>query len=202
MQGDRSGRDSFTDAPRLPRPRGGLADRVWWLFLICGALLVALGAFALVQSSESITTLATIAGVTFIADALSLSVLAAAAEETRGFYLLGGLAGIAGIAVLIFFEGQEPFRLALVLAAYLIVRGFVDALVAWGEITDFTNSSRSLWARTLLAAGIVSVALGLWALISRGDSTSALLLIVSGQALTRGMAMITASSRLRFLAYE
>jgi uncharacterized membrane protein HdeD (DUF308 family) len=177
-----------------------LAHRIWWLFLLCGLFLIVLGVFTLARSSDSIISLAIIAAVTFVADALLLCLLASLAAEWRGLYILGGVTGLAGLAVLLFIQDGEPFRFAMTMAAVLAWRGFIDILIAWDEVSDFTNTSPPLWAWTLLAVGGVSLLLGLSALITRGESTSLLLLIVGGQAIVRGIGMFAASSRLRVLS--
>jgi uncharacterized membrane protein HdeD (DUF308 family) len=174
--------------------------RIWWVFLATGVLLLILGSATLVKSPESTVALAQIAGITFVLDGLLLCLLAWRAEEWSGFYLLGALTGVAGIVLLLFLKGHEPVRLADILVAALTLRGLIDALVAWGGISDFTESSRALWDWILLAVGSVIFLLGLLALVTRGGSNSVLVLIVGCQALARGIGMLAVASRLRVLA--
>jgi uncharacterized membrane protein HdeD (DUF308 family) len=179
--------------------QGRLVSRVWWIFLMVGICLVILGAWTLARSPESIRTLARIAGLAFFVDALLLCLLAARAEEWRGFYLLGALTGLAGVA-LVLIKGLEPLQLALVLTAVLTLRGLIDSLVAWGGITDFVDASRPLWAWVFLAVGIGNFVLGVFALIFRDGSLFALMVIVGGLAVARGIGMLAISSRLRALS--
>jgi uncharacterized membrane protein HdeD (DUF308 family) len=180
-------------------PPGRLAAQIWWIFVVTGIGLFILGASVLVKSPESTLTLARIAGITFIADALLLSLLASQAEEWRGFYMLGALTGIAGVGLAAFFEGRGAFLLAMILAAALILRGLIDSLVGWTGVTDFTDTAGSSWAWILLGVGIVNLLLGLLALVTYGGSTFILLLIVGGHALARGIGMVAVSVRLRGL---
>lgn len=194
--------DRSEESPRPPAPiapQGRLA-RTWWIFLAIGVCLVVLGSSTLVKSPESTVALAQIAGITFVLDGLLLCLLAWRAEEWSGFYLLGALTGVAGIFLLLFLKGHDPVRLADILVAALALRGLIDVLVAWGGISDFTESSRALWDWILLAVGVVIFLLGLLALITRGDSTFVLVLIVGGHALARGIGMLAVASRLRVLA--
>lgn len=182
-----------------PSGQGRLVSRVWWIFLATGLGLVVLGVWALARSPESTSTLARIASAVCLVDALLLCLLAARAEEWRGFYLLGALTGLAGVA-LVFIQGLEPFGLALILTAVLTLRGLIDSLVAWGGITDLVDSSRPLWAWVFLAVGIVNLVLGVIALISRDGSFFVLMVITACLALVRGIGMLAISSRLRALS--
>lgn len=195
---------SGTSSPLPEASSVGLQGRwsryIWWIFVAVGLGVLILGASTLIRSPESTVTLARIAGITFIADALLLSLLASEAQEWRGFYMLAALTGIAGVGLVSVFEGRSRFLLAMILAGAIILRGLVDALVAWTGITDFTEKRGSLWAWVLLAVGIVNLVLGLMALIAKGGSAFVLLLVVGGHAVARGVGMLAVSSRLRVLA--
>jgi uncharacterized membrane protein HdeD (DUF308 family) len=198
VNADRSERSTSLSEPDSPG-QGRLASRVWWLFLATGVGLIILGSWALVRSPEATSTLARIASAVCLVDALLLFLLAARAEEWRGFYLLGALTGLAGVT-LVLVEGLEPFGLAVILTAVLTLRGLIDSLVAWGGITDIADSSRPLWAWVFLAVGILNLILGLVVLISRDGSLFVLMVIVGCLALTRGIGMLAISSRLRALS--
>ena len=170
------------------------------IFLATGVCLIILGLSTLATSPDLPVTLAKIAGIAFVVDAVLLCLLAAWAQDWRGFYLLGALTGIAGVALIVFDATHELFRLAVILGAVLTWRGLIDSLVAWGGVTDFTDTSPTLWEWTLLAVGVIIFLLGILAFITRGGSTFAILLIVAFQALARGIGMTAVSSRLRVLS--
>jgi uncharacterized membrane protein HdeD (DUF308 family) len=198
MTADRSDRSPRSPEVGLNGQRGWLSGYVWWIFAATGACLLILGLSTLAMSPESVVTLAKITGITLIADALLLALLAGQAQEWGGFYLLGAVTGIAGL-VLVTFGERETLRLALVLGSVLLLRGVVDLLVAWTEVSDFTEAGRTLWAWILLGVGIVSFVLGVVALITKGTSTFVLLLIVGCLALARGIGLLGIASRLRAL---
>jgi uncharacterized membrane protein HdeD (DUF308 family) len=180
--------------------RNWLTGHVWWIFLATGVGVLIVGVATFAKSSESAVTLARIAGVIFVVDALLLCLLAGWAQEFRGFYLLGAFTGVAGFALLAFFEQRQPFRLAVILGAVLVLRGVVDSLVGWGAITEVTDRSRAFWDWILLAVGIINLLLAALALITRGRSTLVLLLVVGCLAVARGIGMLAVSSRLRVLS--
>jgi uncharacterized membrane protein HdeD (DUF308 family) len=177
-----------------------LSGHVWWIFLATGVGFLIGGLATLAKSPESPITLARIAGIAFIVDAALLCLLGGWAQEFRGFYLLGAFTGIAGVALLLFFEQREPFRLTLVLSGVLVLRGVIDSLVGWGAITEVTDRSRAFWDWILLAVGIINVLLGLLALATKGGSTFVLLVTVGCMAVARGIGMLAVSSRLRVLS--
>jgi hypothetical protein len=184
--------------PETMPPRGRLARHVWWMFLGTGFCGVILGVWTLVTTPSSSATVANIAGIALIFDALLLCLLASQADEWSGFYLLGALTAVAGIALLGFSQSHDLFRLEIVLGAVLTLRGLIDALVAWGGIIDFTDGARA-WEWTLLAVGAVIFLLGLGAFLARGGSTFELSLIVGSSILARGIGMLAISYRLHAL---
>ena len=198
MEANRPDASSSADAMSSADEYAAPARRLWLLAVVCGVGFIVLGLFSVMRSSESLGTVARIAGIAFVGDALLLVLLATLSEEWRGFYVLGGLIGVAGIALLLFFEDSEPFRLAIVLAGALAWRGLIDILAGWADILDFTWS-RAPWGWTLFVVGITSIALALWAFISRGDAATALLVIVGVYAVARGVTTIAVSLRLRTL---
>ena len=176
-----------------------LGPQTWWVFLACGVGLVILGVFALLRTWDSMDALADVASITFVVDALLLYLLASQAEEWRGLYVVSGVVATAALLALVFFEGREPFRFAMVLAGVLGWRGLIDLLVAWAEVSDPASPSRSPWDWVLLAVGALSMLLALASVISRGGSIRLIFFFVSAYALLRGLGMIAVSSRLREL---
>jgi uncharacterized membrane protein HdeD (DUF308 family) len=178
---------------------GPLARYTWWVFLATGISGIVVGVVTLATTPDSVVTLAKIAGVAFLFDALLLGLLASQAQEWNGFYLLGALTAIAGVALLLSSDGSDRSRIAIILGAGLALRGLIDGLVAWGGITDFTEASSALWEWILLIVGIITLLLGVAALIVRGGSTSTLLVVVGFAVLARGIGMVAISYRLRAL---
>jgi uncharacterized membrane protein HdeD (DUF308 family) len=185
--------------PTSTRSRGRLAAHIWWIFLVTGIAGVILGSGTLAGTPDSSVTLAKIAGIAFVIDAVLLALLADQAQEWSGFYLLAALTAIAGVALCVPTLARDALRVAFILGATLTLRGVIDVLVAWGGISDFTETAPRLWEWVFLAVGIVILLLGVVALISRGGSTSLLLAIVSSEILARGIGMLAISYRLRTL---
>jgi uncharacterized membrane protein HdeD (DUF308 family) len=141
---------------------------------------------------------AKIAGIAFVVDAVPLCLLASQAQEWSGFYLLGALTAIVGVGLLVFSQSHDSLRLAVVLSAGLALRGAIDALVAWGGISDFTEKPHA-WEWVLLAVGVVVFSLGVIALLMKGRSTFGFAVIVGCAILARGIGMLAISYRLRAL---
>ncbi|HEX3326953.1 MAG TPA: hypothetical protein VHV50_08160 [Actinomycetota bacterium] len=200
VDADRSDRSPVFPETDPTGPGRWLSGHIWWIFLATGIGFLIGGLATFGKSPESPITLARIAGIAFIVDGALVCLLGGWTPEFRGFYLLGAFTGVAGVALLIFFEQREPFRLALVLSGVLVLRGVVDSLVGWGAITEVTDRSRAFWDWILLAVGIINVLLGLLALATKGGSTFVLLAIVGSLAVARGIGMLAVSSRLRVLS--
>jgi uncharacterized membrane protein HdeD (DUF308 family) len=193
--------DRSEEPSRDPEPtgrRGPLAGYTWWVFLGTGLAALVLGAWTLITTPTPIATVAKIAGIAFVVDALPLCLLASQAQEWSGFYLLGALTAIVGVGLLVFSDGHDLFRLAVVLGAGLALRGLIDALVAWGGISDFTEKAHG-WEWILLAVGLVIFAVGVAALLMKGRSTFGFAVIVGCAIFARGIGMLAISYRLRGL---
>jgi uncharacterized membrane protein HdeD (DUF308 family) len=197
MNIDGSGEPTPRESETIGR-RGRLAGHIWWIYLGIGLGALVLGGWTLLTTPGPITTAAKIAGIAFVVDALPLCLLASQAQEWNGFYLLSALTAIAGVALLGFSQSHDAFVLAVVLGAGLTLRGLIDALVAWGGISDFTDKERA-WEWVLLVVGAVIFLLGLVVLLMRGRSTFGFVVVVGCAIVARGIAMLAISYRLRAL---
>jgi uncharacterized membrane protein HdeD (DUF308 family) len=142
----------------------------WWLFLVMGILWLALGFIILSLRPASISICVVLIAVAFWLGALSLFAIAYIAEGGWRWFaiVLGVLAIAAGIAALVW---SHPTLLVLgvLVAWYLLIRGIFDIVISL-----MNTHVKGWWLQ--LVVGIISIALGAWAI---GDPDRSVLLIIT-----------------------
>jgi uncharacterized membrane protein HdeD (DUF308 family) len=131
--------------------RGG-----WWLFLIVGALSAAAGVIILFRPSESLPTLAVIAGIFLLLDGiLELADSLFGDARNRGLVaLLGVLSAIVGVLLIRHPVGSVT-AVALLIGIWLIAAGVIRYVAAFEQ--DTYNGWQALAGLIELIAGIVIV---------------------------------------------
>lgn len=133
-------------------PTGG-----WWLLLLVGALSVVAGVILLFKPSDSLATLAVIAGIFLLLDGI-LELVYAVLSDTRDrgtVAVLGVLTAIIGVLLI-----RHPIggisAVALLIGLWLIAVGVIRFVTAFG---DYENRGwHALAGLVELIAGIVIVA--------------------------------------------
>jgi len=149
------------------------ATGAWWVLALVGLLSIAAGVIILFKPGDSLATLAVIAGIFLVLDAIVELVAAiAGATESRGLLaLLGVLTLIVGIMLI-----RHPIAgvtaVALLLGIWLVVVGVVRLFVA------FDQADHRGWH--LLAAGLEILA-GV-VIVSSPDIGYATLALLAGLA--------------------
>lgn len=128
----------------------------WWLLLLVGVLSIAAGIIILIKPSDSLSTLAVIAGIFLLVDGI-LELAASLMRGTRNrgsLALLGVLTAIAGVLLI-----RHPIggiaAIALLIGLWLITVGVLRVIVAF-EVDE--NRGWNIFAGAVeLLAGIVIV---------------------------------------------
>jgi uncharacterized membrane protein HdeD (DUF308 family) len=145
----------------------------WWLLVLVGLLSIAAGVIILFKPGDSLATLAVVAGVFLVLDAIVelLSALTGATQSRGLLALLGVLTLIVGI-MLIRHPIQGVAAVALLIGLWLITVGVVRMFVA------FEQADHRGWH--LLAAGLEVLA-GI-VIVSSPDIGFATLAVLAGIA--------------------
>jgi uncharacterized membrane protein HdeD (DUF308 family) len=165
--------------------------RWWWVLLVTGFAWIIAAFFILGFDATSAALIAFIVGVMLIAAGVNELVDMAFAP---GWKWLHGLLGVLFIGAGVF-AFVEPFQifgiLALLIGWYLIIKGTFGIVVSIME-----RDVLPLWG-LLLAAGIVELVIGIWAIGYPGRSAALLMIWVGIGAMMRGITEIFLAFTLR-----
>ena len=156
--------------------------RSWLLFIITGILWLLLGFMLLSYRVSSISITVVFIAVVFWMGAISLFAISGmTAGGWRALAIVGAIAALgAGIGALVW-PGPTILVVSLFVAWYLLVRGIFEVVIALAD-----TSVRGWWL-TLLA-GIISIALGAWAIGNPDRSVLLLVTILGVYAIFHGVA--------------
>jgi uncharacterized membrane protein HdeD (DUF308 family) len=131
------------------------ATRLWWMYLVTGALWLVASVVILQFDQASVTTVGVIIGCVFLASAVQQFVIAALVDHLRWLWILFGvLFAICGIACL-----AQPEKTFHGLADML---GFLFLLVGlWWIVSALLGVGRPLWWVGLIS-GIAMCILAFW----------------------------------------
>jgi len=130
--------------------------KLWWLWLVVGALWIIVGMVVLQFETASITTVGVIIGILFIIAGIQYLAVGAIVEGWKWlWFVFGGLLLIAGFASL--FNPERTF------VAVADILGFVFALVGiiWLVEAFASRETNDLWWLTLIA-GLLMLVMGIW----------------------------------------
>jgi uncharacterized membrane protein HdeD (DUF308 family) len=143
-------------ADEVTRADVRVATGGWWMLLLVGVLSIAAGIIILLKPSDSLATLAVIAGIFLLADGI-IELAASLMHGTRSrgsLALLGVLTAIIGVLLI-----RHPIggvaAVALLIGLWLITVGLIRVIAAF-EVAE--NRGWNIFAGALeLLAGIVIV---------------------------------------------
>jgi uncharacterized membrane protein HdeD (DUF308 family) len=170
-----------------------VSGRWWWVLLVTGILWILIGFFVLQAHVDSAVLIGYIVGFWLIF---------AGVAEIAELAVIDGWKWLHVLMCIIFLVGGilallAPFQTFMVLAAlfglFLILKGTFDFIIAIA-----TRHIYPLWWFTLIA-GIIELALGIWAVGYPGRSAALLLLWVGIGAIIRGITEIVTSFHIREL---
>ncbi len=192
---------SADPAPPVP-PRGQEAlsaiRSLWWIPLVRGVMLIAIGGYALMLPGVTMTAYATILGVFVLVDGV-LSLVAAAMGwvESRWWMVLRGVLGVLiGLFVLahpVLIGAVAILSLVIVLAIQAILGGVLEIV---GAIRERKEIEGEWW---FVLSGLLSIAFGA-VLLSQPMLASAMLVRILGcVAIVLGVVLIVGAFRLKNL---
>jgi len=131
--------------------------RLWWIGLVAGIIAVLYGLFVLSLRPNALSSLAILAGITFIFGGLTQFLAARRVESWQWLFYVGGVLAIAaGIAAFVW-PDRTLYVMAVFLAWYLVLGGILTVIDAFlGPKYDWW------WLRILL--GALLFILGAWAI--------------------------------------
>ena len=168
----------------IAHPREPAVGKWWWAFLVTGILWIILGLFVLQAHYQSAVAIGFLVGIWLLFGAVAEFVVAGVTVGWAWLHItLGVLFVLGGIASL-----TSPFQTFTVLASligiFLVLKGTFDLVMALAVRHEI-----DLWWLTLVA-GVLEIALGIWAMGYPGRSAALLILWVGVGAIIRGIAEI------------
>lgn len=163
----------------------------WWLFLITGIAWSVIAFMVLTVDPTTPAMIGYLAGFVFILAGVNELVTVAFVESWKWVHVvLGILFVLGGVMALL-----EPFQtfgiLAVLVGWFLLFKGITDVAVS-----VVARHTLPLWG-LLLAAGLMELVIGVWAIGYPGRSAWLLILWVGIAALGRGITEIVLAFRLR-----
>lgn len=176
--------------------RSKQAVRYWWLMLLVGMLLLALGILVFVYPAQSYVGLAVIFGWAMLAAGILEVVLSATNEHFvtgRGWMLAGGIIQLILGLILIFNVALSAAMLPIVLGFWLLMRAF--AAIGLGGDMRALGVSGAGWT---IASGILLTICALWMLFRPLVFGTTVVVVWVGIALLiAGIAALSLSLQLR-----
>lgn len=166
--------------------------RLWWLGLAIGVIAVLYGLFVLSLRPGAVTSLAVLAGITFIFGGIGQFGLAQLVNSGRWLFYAGGVLGIAaGIATFVW-PDVTIFVLAVFVAWFLVLGGVLIVIGAFlGPKYD--------WWWTRIVLGALMFVLGAWAIGSPERSVHLFVNLIGFYLLLYGLTEIIAAFAVRSL---
>lgn len=169
----------------------------WWLIVLRGVLSVLFGVVTFVWPSTALTALIIVFGAYALADgaiAIATGIAGTGASGgTRWFLVLGGLAGIIVGVVTFFYPGLTALSLLYFIAAWAIITGIFEVVVAIQLRQEITNE----WS--LIIAGLLSVVFGVLISIFPQDGALSILWLIGIYAVIYGVAIVALGFRVKNL---
>ena len=173
--------------------REALLSSNWWAAAIRGVIAILVGTFAILAPAPTLVALLMIFAAYSFVDgvfAIVLAVRGARKHERWGWLAFNGVVSIAAAAVAVFFPGPTIVAFGILFAAWAIVSGSASLAAGIG-----LGKSHGRW--WLIAGGIITILLGVWALFDLGLGLLALSYLVGFQALFAGFTLLALAYHLR-----
>jgi uncharacterized membrane protein HdeD (DUF308 family) len=168
------------------------ATRWWWVFLITGALWLALSLVVFRFDITSVTAVGVLIAVFVIMagvnEFMALGVTQGGWKWLHG--ILGGLFIVFGFVAL-FYPGRTFVTMASIMGWVLLLKGGFDIFVAF-----MTKGEADLWW-LMLIAGAVEIGLAFWAAGYFGRQVILLIAFVGAWCLVRGITEVILAFQLR-----
>lgn len=163
----------------------------WWTIALRGLVAIAFGILAMFAPGAAFLSLVLLFGVYAIIDGVLALVLASRRVQPHGALIARGIVSIAAGVVAFVWPGITAFALLLVIAAWAIVAGVLEIVMA-------IQMRKQLEGEWLLALeGVLSVAFGVLLLLSPLIGAVVLGLWIGAWALILGGMQVGTALRLR-----
>ena len=177
---------------------GQLSQR-WWVFVVRGVLALLFGIGTFLMPGVTLAALIIVYALYAFADGV-VAVIAAFGQRSAGegfpwSLLLIGVAGILAGVITFLYPGLTALVLLYLIAAWHIVRGLFEVVVAIRLRKEIEGEG---W---LIAAGILSVVFGLFLSMFPAAGALAVLWMIGSFAIVFGIIVIALGFRLRGLAH-
>jgi uncharacterized membrane protein HdeD (DUF308 family) len=168
------------------------AAKMWWLGLVIGIIAVLYGLFVLSLRPASITSLAILAGISFIFGGIGQFGLAQLVQSGRWLFYVGGVLGILAGILAFAWPDITIFVLAVFVSWYLVIGGIFIVVGA------FSGPKYDLWWTRIILGALMFV-LGAWAIGSPEHSVSLFVNLIGFYLLLYGFTEIMAAFAVRSL---
>ena len=177
--------------------RGDLvgASPPWWVFLLLGIAWIFVGMLVLQFDLESITAISLLFGFIAIAAGITEFVAVFTMPGWKWLHAIIGLLFVAAGVWAIVYPGQTFGTLALLVGWFLLVKGVFDV------VASLMSRDLDLWWMGLIA-GILEIAIAVWAVGYPGRSAHLLVLWVGLGAIVRGIVDIVLAFQIRSVNKE
>ncbi|WP_424811143.1 HdeD family acid-resistance protein [Roseococcus sp. YIM B11640] len=177
----------------VPMPLLGALAQNWWLILLKGICAVIFGVLTFAWPGVTIITLVMLYGIYALVDGVfSLwAAVGGGGQTSRWWLALVGVMGLLAGLIAIFLPGMTAILLLWCIAAWAIVTGIFQIMGAISLRKQIDNE----WA--LIAAGALSVALGIFMMIQPAAGALALVFVIGAYAILYGLLLIAFSFRLK-----
>ena len=184
---------AFSPEVMHQRAREALLSSNWWAAAIRGVIAILIGSFAILAPAATLFALVMIFAAYSFVDgvfAIVLAIRGARKHERWGWLAFNGVISIAAAAVAIIFPAATSLVFAILFAVWAIVSGSASVAAGIG-----LGKSHGRW--WLIAGGIITILLGVWALFDLGLGLLALSYLVAFQAFFAGFTLLALAYRLR-----
>jgi uncharacterized membrane protein HdeD (DUF308 family) len=169
-------------------------SRWWWTFILRGVLAIVFGIVAFISPPATITVLVLLFGAWALVDGV-FDIVAALQHRTmdRSWWLtiLEGIVGIVAGVLALAFPEIAAASLLLLIAAWSIVTGVIEVVLAIRLREQITGE---LW---LAIAGVLSIAFGVLLFLFPAAGALTIVWIIGAFAIAFGISLIALGWRLR-----
>jgi uncharacterized membrane protein HdeD (DUF308 family) len=169
-------------------------SRMWWTFILRGALAILFGVLAFVSPPATIAALVLLFGAWALVDGV-FDIVAAIRHRTmdRSWWLtiLEGAVGIIAGVLALAFPTIAAASLLLIIAAWSVITGVIEIVLAIRLREQITGE---LW---LAIAGVLSIAFGVLVFVFPAAGALTIVWLIGAFAIAFGIALIALGWRLR-----
>jgi uncharacterized membrane protein HdeD (DUF308 family) len=180
----------------IENSREPAVGKLWWVRLLTGILWILLGLYVLQAHYGSAVAIAYIVAFWLIFAGVAEFIEAGAVAGWRWLHIVLGVVFVVGGILALMTPFQTFMVLAALIGIFLVIKGTFDFVFALAVRHDL-----DLWWMGLVA-GIIEIAVGVWAIGYQGRSAALLLVWVGIGAIIRGIAEIVSAFHVHKITEE